>query len=217
MAADLQEAQNERTRIDAEIEGQTFCHILARNTEQYGTAAALSWRETGAQEWTTMTWAQYRDRVAEVTLGLKALGLAKGDFVAIMARNRPEHVLADWGIMHPAPHRSRSTTRWPPSRSRTSPATARRGCLWSRIAPSWSGGRRSRPLPNLERVIMINDAEDFADYDWVTSWDEVVAKGKEALAGPGGREEFERSWTQVTPQDIITLIYTPGTTGPPRA
>src|SRR5205085_10381060 len=38
--------------------------------------------------------------VAAVTLALRALGFGPGQFGLIMARNAPEHVIADLGIVH---------------------------------------------------------------------------------------------------------------------
>src|SRR6266511_1318711 len=88
----------ERAEIDAEIEGKTVCDLLARNAQAFADRPAVSWKEGGA--WRTLSWAQYRDRVAEAAMGLKALGIRRGDLVAIMARNRPEHLIADMGAVH---------------------------------------------------------------------------------------------------------------------
>ncbi len=33
-------------------------------------------------------------------MGLRALGIGRGDCVAIMARNRPEHLIADMAAVH---------------------------------------------------------------------------------------------------------------------
>ena len=71
-------------------------------------------------------------------------------------------------------------------------------------------------LPALEHVVMIGDADDFADYEWVSSWSSLLAAGREELATPEGREAFEAAWKATTPDDVATLIYTSGTTGPPK-
>src|SRR5918992_3838634 len=88
----------ERAEIDAVVAGKTICDTFARNAERYGDRPALSWKE--GETWRTMTWREYRDAAAEVALGLRALGVGRGDFVAIMSRNRPEHFLADMGAVH---------------------------------------------------------------------------------------------------------------------
>src|SRR5919197_3902066 len=90
--------QSERGAIDRVAEGQTLCTVFARIAREHGTEPALSWKEGGT--WRSLTWRQYADRVAEVAMGLAEIGVGPGDFVAIMCRNRPEHVIADLGAVH---------------------------------------------------------------------------------------------------------------------
>ena len=90
--------ETERRQIGQEIGGRTLCDLLAEHAAGHGDAPALSWRGGGA--WQTLSWRQYREGVAEVAMGLAGLGVGRGDFVAIMATNRPEHVLADQGAVH---------------------------------------------------------------------------------------------------------------------
>ncbi len=88
----------QRAEIDAEIAGKTLCDLVARNAQRHGDWPALSWKDGRA--WRTLSWAQCRQRGAEVAMGLRALGIGRGDFVAIMARNRPEHLIADMAAVH---------------------------------------------------------------------------------------------------------------------
>src|SRR5712664_2270678 len=75
-------------------EGQnTFPKLLVRNAEQLGDKVALREKEFGI--WQSFTWTQYRDRVREFALGLVALGMQRGDKVAIIGDNRPEWVFAE--------------------------------------------------------------------------------------------------------------------------
>ncbi|HEY8201690.1 MAG TPA: AMP-binding protein, partial [Actinomycetota bacterium] len=83
----------ERESIDRAVEGKTVGDVFARNAEVHADEPALSWKGGGG--WQSMTWRAYRERVAEVAMGLRALGVGRGDFVVIMARNRPEHLIAD--------------------------------------------------------------------------------------------------------------------------
>jgi len=61
--------------------------LLARNAADFGMAAAYREKEFGI--WQTWTWAQVQDEVRAMALGLLALGLNRGDHVAIIGRNRP--------------------------------------------------------------------------------------------------------------------------------
>src|SRR5438094_9328602 len=88
----------ERAAIDAAVSGKTICTIFADAVGKWGDKPALAWTNNG--DWSTLTWKDYRDQVAAVTLALRSLGFGAGQFGLIMARNVPEHVIADLGIVH---------------------------------------------------------------------------------------------------------------------
>ena len=81
----------------AAIGEMTLVDVMNRNAERFGSRAALKWTEPDGAR--TMSWSAYRDRVREAAAGLLSLGVGKGDFAAIMASNRPEHVMADLGAI----------------------------------------------------------------------------------------------------------------------
>src|SRR5437868_2765240 len=88
----------ERAAIDAAVSGKTICTLFADAVAKWGEKPALRWKSNGG--WETLTWSGYRDQVAAVTLALRSLGFGPGQFGLIMARNAPEHVIADLGIVH---------------------------------------------------------------------------------------------------------------------
>src|SRR2546425_4934711 len=206
----------ERQAIDREIEGKTLCDVLARNAGSHPGDPALSWEEGGA--WKTLDWSQYREKVAAAAMGLKGLGVGRGDFVAIMTRNRPEHVIADLGAVHAgATPVSLYNTLAPEQIAYIAGhCEAKVAVLENReFMQRWE--KVKADLPALERVVLIEDADEFKDPDWVVSWQTLLAKGQERLDEQGGGQEFERSYGEVKPDDLATLVYTSGTTGPPKA
>ena len=56
------------------------------------------WRKTSGQ-WHPLTWKEVADKATALTHGLRALGVGKGDRVALVAENRPEWLIADIAIM----------------------------------------------------------------------------------------------------------------------
>src|SRR5437879_4340540 len=88
----------ERAAIDAAVSGKTVCTAFADAVAKWGEKPALRWKDDG--DWRTLTWRDYRDEVAAVTLALRSLGFGPGQFGLIMARNAPEHVIADLGLVH---------------------------------------------------------------------------------------------------------------------
>jgi long-chain acyl-CoA synthetase len=66
---------------------QSVPALLHRNAKQFADAPAYREKEFGI--WQSWTWAQTRDEVEALALGLLELGAAEGDFIAIIGRNRP--------------------------------------------------------------------------------------------------------------------------------
>jgi long-subunit acyl-CoA synthetase (AMP-forming) len=206
----------QRSEIDAAAQGKTICDILARNAETHGDEPALSWEEDGG--WRTLSWRQYREQVAALTLGLKDLGVGKGDVVALMIRNRPEHVIADMAVVHAGgtPVSFYNTLAPEQIQYIAAHCDARLAILENReVMERWE--KVKAELPSLQRVVLLEDAAEFGDYDWATPWDDVMRKGTEALQASDGWDRFEASRREVKPEDMATLVYTSGTTGNPKA
>ncbi|HLT25238.1 MAG TPA: long-chain fatty acid--CoA ligase [Zeimonas sp.] len=74
------------------VRHDTFPKLLLHNAQRWPDEVAMREKEFGI--WNEFTWADYRDRVREIALGLLALGVERGSVVAIIGKNRPEMV---WG------------------------------------------------------------------------------------------------------------------------
>ncbi|WP_284040730.1 long-chain fatty acid--CoA ligase [Phaeovulum sp. NW3] len=80
---------------DAQAAGETAQSIpalLARNVARYGAMPAYREKEFGI--WQSWTWAQAAEEIRAMALGFLSLGVARGDHVAIIGRNRPAHYWA---------------------------------------------------------------------------------------------------------------------------
>ncbi len=71
----------------------TFPRLLVRNARTMPDRVALREKEFGI--WQSFTWREYHDHVRDFSLGLVALGLERGDKVAIIGDNRPEWVWSE--------------------------------------------------------------------------------------------------------------------------
>ena len=63
--------------------------LLARNAASIGNSPAYREKEFGI--WQSWSWAETADEIRAIALGFLALGLNRGDYVAIVGRNRPMH------------------------------------------------------------------------------------------------------------------------------
>ncbi len=72
-------------------------------------------------------------------------------------------------------------------------------------------------LPQVKHIVLMNEGGDAPDPlpDGVTSWSDLVAKGREYLEQNGEQPLIDRG-NSLAPDDILTIIYTSGTTGRPK-
>lgn len=65
----------------------TLPKLLLHNAANWPGEVVLREKEFGI--WHEFSWAEYRDQVRLIALGLVSLGLRRGEVVAIIGRNRP--------------------------------------------------------------------------------------------------------------------------------
>jgi long-chain acyl-CoA synthetase len=71
----------------------TFPKLLLHNAANWPGDVAMREKDLGI--WHTVSWSAYRDHVRLVALGLRSLGLRRGEVVAIIGRNRPNWVFGE--------------------------------------------------------------------------------------------------------------------------
>jgi long-chain acyl-CoA synthetase len=75
------------------MDNATLPRLLIENARRLGNRVALREKDFGI--WQTVTWRQFADHVRAFAMGLRALGLQRGDKVAIIGDNRPEWLYAE--------------------------------------------------------------------------------------------------------------------------
>jgi long-chain acyl-CoA synthetase len=199
----------QRADIDAAVSGKTVCTIFADVAKKWGDLPALRWKRDG--EWQSLDWKGYRAEVAAVTMALRGLGFGPGQFGLIMARNVPEHVIADLGIVHAggtaisvyntlAPEQ----IEYVANHSEASAAFVEDEAFLAKFL------QIRQSTPNLRHLILIRGKAP----EGVLSWESLVAQGRAAYEKDPAA--FEASARGVGPEDTVSLIYTSGTTGPPK-
>ena len=166
--------------------------------------------------WRGITWADYADQVDLVGHALLALGIEAGDRVAIHSENRPEWLFADLGTNAV---RGITVGLYP-----TNPAPEVAYLLadsGARILIAEDQEQIDKALlvesqcPTLEHIIYL-DPRGVATIDnpKLMSWEDFLDRGRaHRETDPRALEHLAR---EATPTDIVTLVYTSGTTGPPK-
>jgi long-chain acyl-CoA synthetase len=194
----------ERQEIDRAIAGHTLCSVFEQTAARRGAGDALV---VGASK---LSWTEYRERVREVALGLHALGFARGEFGVMLARNRPEHVIFDLGVVHAGGTPVSLYTTLAPEQIEyiAGHCDARVAFVENATFLARLEAVRGN-LKQLAHVVLLEGSAPGC-----LSWDELLARGRDAHAKDP--RAFDALWKRVQPDDAATLIYTSGTTGHPK-
>jgi long-chain acyl-CoA synthetase len=181
------------------LEAATVCEAF-QLTAAYD-PAAIALRTPGGT--VQISWGEYAERVARIAAGLTALGVSRGDSLALMMVNRPEFNLCDTAALHLGgiPFSIYNTLPVDDIAHQLSNAGSRVAICESQFAERLleAGGGTG-----LEHVVCIDDGPD-----GTFPLGELERRGSAEF-------DFEAAWRAVGPDDVLTLIYTSGTTGPPK-
>ena len=167
----------------------------------------------GDHGYTPVTYRQVGDAAREIGLGLMALGLSRGDRVAILATTRLEWCLADIGstlggfVTVPIyPSNLPDQVEYILAHSRARAVFVEDESQYNKVA-----GVRSR-LPHLSSVVTM--AGGVEGKEGATTLSALRERGK--AHGSGNPGALEARAEEILPTDDLTIIYTSGTTGPPK-
>jgi long-chain acyl-CoA synthetase len=172
----------------------TVCAAFQAAAARYPNRVALRLPEERI-EW---TWDEYAARVRQASGTLHALGVRAGDAVALLLRNRPEHLLADLAAVHlgAIPFSVYATSAPPQVEYLLRDSGAR--VLITETAFDDTVAAAAPRCGQLEHVLR------------------VTSGGPELQSVESPDFDFEQSWRAVKPDDLACLVYTSGTTGAPK-
>jgi long-chain acyl-CoA synthetase len=175
--------------------------------------ALLLRKEQGA--WRAYTGHHMADTVYRWTAGLLALGVKKGDKVAIISTTRMEWGSADLAILHAGavtvgiyPQLQADEVLYQLSHSEAKVVFVENEAQLARVQ-----AMRSQ-LPKLEYAVVIDANPESQDYSFAIPTDDLGMRG--ATHAKFNPDSFEKAWKDLGKDDLATIIYTSGTTGPPK-
>src|SRR3954454_17736017 len=95
----MMEAQTATTPSSAATGSNTLADLLSLAVEKHADLVAQRYKDQSKGEWVDVTYPELGEIVKEISLGLQALGIERGDKVAILANTRPEWTYSDFAIL----------------------------------------------------------------------------------------------------------------------
>ena len=166
-------------------------------------AARVALRTPGGK--IELTFAEMARRVRDIATGLHALGVRRGDTVGLMLLNRPEFNLCDAAAMHLG----------------ATSFSIYNTCSSEQVAYLFANAANRVVITELQfletiRAAGIDSFEHMICVDGAPEGTLPLADVESAAAAADFDFDFEATWRAVTPEDLITICYTSGTTGPPK-
>lgn len=179
-------------------------------------SAQTAHREKKFGIWKSYSWNEFYRRSQQIGLGLRRLGLKRGEVVSILAEDSKEWIYADIGIQAVGGIASGVyTTDSARQLSYLVNDSDSRFLFVENDEQLDKYLSIADQMPGLSKVIVfdLEGLHDFEDEN-VLSLEELYQLGAHAAAENPG--EFEAEIEKGTPEDTCLLIYTSGTTGDPK-
>lgn len=186
--------------------------LLARNVERR--ANAIAYREKAYGIWQTWTWIEAQEQVDALAKGLISLGANRGDYVAVIGRNRPamywSGIAAQKAGCIPVPLYQDANAE------ELAYALDHCGARFVIAGDQEQVDKVadvSAQLSNLDHVIYL-DGRGLRKYDHtqMTSFTDCLKLGREQ----GDSEELARRFAELTADSTCVMLYTSGTTSRPK-
>jgi len=214
--------EDRMNRPDIRVGNATIGNLVDILAENLGDSIGLEYHELGIKQ----NFGQLREKFDEVAKGLMALGIQKGDKVAIWANNLPEWVYTQYGsarmgavlVTVNTSYRS-SELEYLLQQSDTTTLILTGGVrepdeyikvlndVCPMIRDSEPGKINCKNLPFLKNIIYLGKEKVAGMFNW----DEVLEMGRRV-----SDEELRARLDSLEPDDVINMQYTSGTTGFPK-
>ena len=170
------------------------------------------WEKTG-NEYLSLSYKETKEQVRIFAAGLIALGVEKGDRIALLSEGRNAWVISELGMLYAGAVNVPLSVKIEEAnelRFRIEHSEVRF------IIVSRSHAKKIKQfygqLPNVDKVIFLDEIENKADNEIYYS--EIMAMGNEMLLKNPAK--YEERWKSVIPNDYANICYTSGTTADPK-
>lgn len=198
----------------------TIPQLLRKRAELHGDKLALREKDFGI--WNRYSWNHYYETARAVALGLLSLGVKPGDRVAIAGEDTPEWFYADLGtqMIGAVAVGIYPTNPWVELQYIVRHSGARVVITGDQEQTDkvLDAIANNDGLPALEAIVCV-DMKGLRHYgqSQLMSFENLCDLGKAyASDNPDANTALDRLIAQASPDDVCILVYTSGTTGPPK-
>jgi long-chain acyl-CoA synthetase len=182
--------------------------MFKQSVDQFGSRPALGFKE--GSEYRALTYREVWEKVQALRRGLTALGVKKGDRVAILSENRYEWAITDLAVQSLGVVTVPIYPTLPAAQVEYLARDSAARVLF--VSDTKQLKKAQELLPNvrtLDHIVLMSGVAP----EGVHTFEQVMKMGRESDIS---EEILEAQEASVSPDDIATLIYTSGTTGEPK-
>lgn len=193
---------------------ETAPQVFRQAVQRYGDRVAMRKKEYGL--WHDISWNEYYILAKYVGSAVISMGLKKGDCVSIIGDNCPEWVIIDLGIQCTGGVAVGvySTNAWPQVEYVIQNSESKFFFVENEEQlDKWLHFRDN--VASLKKVI-VWDLEGLRHFEdpMVMAYGDLLDLGRKIVEKDPNL--FEKRMAEVRPEDLSVLVYTSGTTGPPK-
>ena len=198
----------------SELRGDTVPTMFWRRVQARGDTVAMREKDYGI--WQSITWREFGERAKHIGLGLIALGLEPEDRVCVLSQNNPEWLYTDMGTLGAAGVCSGIYPTDSPSQMAYIINNCDAKFIFVEDEEQLDKVLEMRAeMPSLIRTIIFH-------MEGLRTFDDEQVMSLDDLFEIGASYEREQPdvWGErirhANPEDLAILVYTSGTTGPPK-
>jgi long-chain acyl-CoA synthetase len=190
------------------LEGVTINRRISESVARNPDNPAISCK-TGKQ-WRTLSYREFDEKVRLFSLGLRSLGLERGDRIALLSENRPEWAIADVASLAAGAVTVPIYSTLPPAQ--VAHILADSGARAILVSDSKQFAKLDVSRSRCAELALFISMEPVESDIEVLCFDQILELGKLYIPS----ESYEDRRNSVRAADLASLVYTSGTTGEPK-